>query len=152
LTLTERFGENRTSGIKPFPGRKFTGESLKGVYAAFFLLEDDEEIQVGALGEKKFKEGLYVYVGSAMNSLESRLERHFSSPENLQWHIDYFSQEATPVYWLAFPLDSSFECVLSECASTAGVPVEDFGSSDCDCSSHLYRVGSGRVLKEKGLE
>lgn len=121
---------------------------MKGVYAAFFFLEKDEKIRIGALGDIGFERGLYVYVGSAMNSLESRLRRHFSSPDNLHWHIDYFSRVAEPVYWIAFPLDSSFECVLSECASDAGEAVSGFGSSDCDCDSHLYRLNSGRVLKD----
>jgi Uri superfamily endonuclease len=115
-------------------------EFLKGVYAAFFQLEEEKSIEIGALGEKNFSPGLYVYLGSAMNSIESRLERHFSSPENLHWHIDYFSEEAEPVYWLAFPLDSSFECVLAESASKTGEPVQDFGCSDCSCDSHLYRI------------
>lgn len=113
---------------------------MKGVYAAFFRLEEEKSIGIGALGEKVFRPGLYVYVGSAMNSIEKRLERHFSSDKKLHWHIDYFSLEAEPVYWLAFPVESKFECVLSRCADTAGEAVEDFGASDCSCNSHLYRV------------
>jgi Uri superfamily endonuclease len=138
--------------LNPLPATENTGGILNGVYAAFFLLEEDKDIEIGALGEKGFRKGLYVYLGSAMNSLESRLERHFSSPENLHWHIDYFSREAEPVYWLAFPLGSSFECVLAECAREAGEPIPDFGASDCGCNSHLYRLGSGRVLKEEARE
>lgn len=113
---------------------------MKGVYTAFFRVEEEKSIEIGALGEKKFAPGLYVYVGSAMNSIEKRLKRHFSEDKKLHWHIDYFSLEAEPVYWLAFPVESKFECILSRCASESGEPVKDFGASDCSCNSHLYRV------------
>ncbi|WP_414838029.1 GIY-YIG nuclease family protein [Candidatus Nanosalina sp. VS9-1] len=113
---------------------------MEGVYAVFFQLEEEKIIEIGALGEKKFQAGLYVYIGSAMNSIEKRVERHFSSDKKLHWHIDYFSLEADPVYWLAFPLPSRFECILAECAAEKGVAVDEFGASDCNCNSHLYRL------------
>ena len=113
---------------------------MKGVYAVFFRVKQEKSIEIGALGEKDFRPGIYVYVGSAMNSIEKRVERHFSGDKKLHWHIDYFSLEAEPIYWLAFPVGSDFECVLSRCAKEKGEAVENFGASDCDCNSHLYRL------------
>lgn len=113
---------------------------MRAVYAAIFRLEEKSTVEVGALGEIEFEKGFYVYVGSAMNGVEKRLERHFSSTENKHWHIDYFSSAAEPVDYFVLPESSRFECLLSEAVSKFGKPVESFGSSDCDCGSHLYRV------------
>lgn len=113
---------------------------MKAVYAAFFRLEDTELIEVGALGEIEFEGGIYVYVGSAMTNVEKRLKRHFGSTENKHWHIDYFSEKAEPLDHFILPEDSSYECFLSETASEIGEPVKNFGSSDCNCESHLYRA------------
>lgn len=99
-----------------------------------------KEIKIGALGEKVFQPGTYVYIGSAMNSLESRVSRHFSSEKKLHWHIDYFTQEAEAVAWTGLVTDSSWECLLAETAAENSEPVDGFGSSDCDCNSHLFRI------------
>ena len=48
---------------------------MKGVYVVFLRLEEGREVEVGALGEIFFRPGIYAYVGSAMNSLESRVSR-----------------------------------------------------------------------------
>lgn len=114
---------------------------MKGVYLAFFHLEDGEEIEVGALGEISFQPGKYVYIGSAMNSLESRIQRHFSGEkENTHWHIDYFSAIAEPIGFAGFAVDSEWECIFSKAASEDCDAVEGFGASDCSCEAHLYRL------------
>ena len=107
----------------------------------FFRLEQEKSIEIGALGEKVFRPGIYAYVGSAMTSLESRVWRHMSGEkENLHWHIDYFSVEAEPLGFAAFATDSNWECRLSESLSEKSQSIRDFGASDCNCSSHLYRL------------
>ncbi len=113
---------------------------MKAVYALFLRLEEEKEIEVGALGEKSFSPGLYVYAGSARNSVESRLERHFSPGKSIHWHIDYFSRVAEPFDYFILPEGSEYECVISGILEEIGESVENFGSSDCDCKSHLYRV------------
>lgn len=113
---------------------------MKGVYLAFFRLEEDRRIKIGAVGEMEFEAGLYAYVGSAMNSAEKRIGRHFSEVENTHWHIDYFSAVAEPADYLIVPEESRFECVLADAVSEIGAAVDGFGSSDCRCSSHLFRV------------
>lgn len=117
-------------------------ETVKAVYAAFFRLEEKKSIEVGALGEIDFSPGIYVYVGSAMTNVEKRLERHFGSTGNKHWHIDYFSEKTEPLDYFILPESSEFECVLSGIAAELGDPVENFGSSDCNCTSHLYRIRS----------
>lgn len=115
---------------------------MEGVYGAIFRLEETRTVEVGALGKIDFQPGMYVYVGSAMNGVESRLERHFSPVENLHWHIDYFSAEAEAVEFLVVPDGPEAECMVAEAASRVGEPVEGFGCSDCGCSSHLFRIGT----------
>lgn len=116
---------------------------MKGVYLAFFRLRESETIEIGALGEIEFEPGMYIYAGSAQNSVESRLERHFSSPENSFWHIDYFSEEAEAVDYFVLPEGPEYECVMASVLAEVGEPVQDFGCSDCDCDSHLFRIPSG---------
>lgn len=120
---------------------------MKGVYAVFFNVETNRKVEIGALGEKEFEKGLYVYIGSAMNSMESRVSRHFSRQKKLHWHIDYFSMDAEPVAWSGFLVESDWECILAETATGKAEPVDGFGSSDCDCNSHLFRV-SEKCLKD----
>lgn len=113
---------------------------MKSVYLAFFRLEEKKSIRIGALGDIEFPEGLYVYTGSARNSVEKRLERHFSSVENMHWHIDYFSGDAEPLDYFILPEKSRYECCLADIVSGLGTGIEDFGCSDCSCRSHLFRV------------
>ncbi len=113
---------------------------VKGVYAVYFKLEKEKTVECGGLGQISFSPGTYIYVGSAMNSLESRIHRHFHSQENKHWHIDYFSEEAEPEsVFFVFTEDSSLECTLAEYFSSEFEEVESFGSSDCGCNSHLFR-------------
>jgi len=113
---------------------------VKGVYAVFLKLDEKRYIEVGALGEIEFDEGIYAYVGSAMNSAEKRIERHLSEVDNLHWHIDYFSAVAEPANYFILPEDSEYECIMADILSRHGDPIPGFGSSDCNCSSHLFRM------------
>ena len=63
--------------------------SVKGIYILLVRIKNDSNVMVGALGARKFRKGLYAYVGSAQNSLEKRIERHFRSKKKKHWHIDY---------------------------------------------------------------
>lgn len=115
---------------------------MKAVYAVFFRLESEKEIEIGAMGTRNFQPGIYVYVGSAMNSVEKRVERHFSETENLHWHIDYFSSEAEPFDYFVLPEVSEYECVLAEVLEEIGEPMDEIGSTDCECGAHLFRIRS----------
>lgn len=119
---------------------------MKGIYAVFFEI-NEKTLEIGALGEIEFEAGTYVYIGSAMNGVENRLKRHYSQEKKKHWHIDYFSEEASPVYSIVFPLKSEFECVLARTVSEGNRAVEGFGASDCDCESHLYRIGDRGLLE-----
>ena len=65
---------------------------MNGVYALILKLSEDSIIEVGALGTVFFLKGYYVYIGSALNGLEKRVNRHLEKKKKLHWHIDYLVQ------------------------------------------------------------
>lgn len=113
---------------------------MKAVYMLLLELEEDKEIEIGALGPIKFQEGRYVYVGSAMNSVERRLERHFSDDKKLHWHIDYLTQEARPYDYFVLPETSKYEQIMASIMEDLSEPVPEFGASDSSKNSHLFRL------------
>ena len=98
------------------------------------------KIKIGKLGKINFKKGNYVYVGSAMNSLNARINRHLSEEKKLHWHIDYLlknqnSEIADIIYNIS---TKKIECELSREISSKCEGIAGFGCSDCNCESHLY--------------
>ena len=113
---------------------------MKAVYLLFLQLEERRTIEVGALGEIEFDAGTYVYAGSAMNSAEKRLQRHFSEDKNIHWHIDYLTEEAEPFDYFILPESSDYEEWLVEKLGEYCEPIPDFGSSDSSQDSHLFKI------------
>ena len=110
---------------------------MKGCYCLTIHLNNTKTIKVGRLGKINFKKGYYVYVGSAMNSLESRLKRHLSEDKKLHWHIDYLLKKAE-ITCIIYNENKKVECELSQFLKTKTEGVKNFGCSDCECESHLY--------------
>jgi Uri superfamily endonuclease len=77
-----------------------------------------------------------------MGGYRGRVGRHFSSSKKLRWHIDYLLEEAEPVAALLVPGGEDMECALGRILSAldGSEPVKGFGSSDCPCGTHLYRI------------
>ena len=123
---------------------------MKGCYCLIINLEKNESIQIGKLGMIDFKKGYYVYIGSAMNSLESRLNRHFRDEKKLHWHVDYLLTNPNCKLEDAIYNVSSkkVECDLSKQLSNSKC-IEGFGCSDCDCKSHLYYFKSRKEAIEQ---
>ena len=113
---------------------------MKGCYCLIIHVKKYSKIRIGAkLGYLEFKRGIYVYVGSAMNSLESRLNRHLSSKKKMHWHIDYLLKSRnTKILDIIYNVDRKVECEISQYLSCKTTGINDFGCSDCDCESHLY--------------
>lgn len=123
-----------------------------GVYNLIIKLSKNKEIKIGRLGAFIFPKGFYVYTGSAQNGLEKRIDRHFLNWKKLHWHIDYFLSYAKIVKVLKHVGDRNAECKLSRMIGRydgADVIVNKFGSSDCDCATHLYYFKS--ISSIKGL-
>jgi len=112
-----------------------------GVYALFLRVPTGRTVRIGQLGNREFTAGVYVYVGSARNSLSGRISRHLRHAKKKHWHIDYLLDGVTA--WpsgVAWKLTSRrVECSVSRSvSSSASASVEGFGCSDCDCASHLH--------------
>ena len=110
---------------------------MKGCYCLIINLEKTQKIKIGKRGEICFKNGYYTYVGSAMNSLESRLNRHLSETKKMHWHIDYLLKKSE-ITDIIYNENKKVECEISQYLSTRTELVKDFGCSDCKCESHLY--------------
>lgn len=112
-----------------------------GSYILIIELERAQRIRIGALGERTFERGYYLYIGSALAGLRSRLERHLRAEKRLHWHIDYLLQHAViREVWYAPGLERR-ECAwaraLADLPSAAPFP-SAFGASDCACRTHLF--------------
>lgn len=110
---------------------------MKGCYCLIIHLDENKELKIGSRLKIDFSKGYYVYVGSAMNNLESRVKRHISSSKKLHWHVDYLLQHGK-VKEVIYNLDKKVECDLAKQLSLKNKYVKDFGCSDCQCESHLF--------------
>ena len=112
---------------------------MKGTYCLIINLNNTSKIKIGKkLGKIDFDKGYYVYVGSAMNSLKSRINRHLSDEKKMHWHIDYFLKESEIEEVIFNESTEKIECGLSHYISKKATGTKGFGCSDCECESHLY--------------
>ena len=97
-------------------------------------------LRVGRLGIHNRPPGYYVYIGSALGGLSSRLRHHMKSKKRLHWHIDYLLQQAAVAQiWYTLGknrLECTWNTILGNLpGATSSIP--GFGASDCLCSTHL---------------
>jgi Uri superfamily endonuclease len=121
---------------------------MKGSYLLEIYLESDIEIIVGALGNINFNKGFYFYVGSAMgeygsSTLTNRVKRHFlnKNEKKIHWHIDYLLVDIDSLITKTYLIPSKYplECIIAkEFSALCDDSIKNFGSSDCNCTSHLF--------------
>jgi len=111
---------------------------MKGIYCLVIRLPGEREISVGKLGKMRFEGGHYIYVGSAMLSLEARLKRHRSKRKKLHWHVDYLLREAELLHVCPLETGEPLECAMAEKLAARYYCIPAFGSSDCSCRGHLF--------------
>ena len=111
---------------------------LKGIYTLLITLNTPATISVGKLGKVSFPEGHYAYVGSALNGLSGRINRHLKEGKRLYWHVDYFLCESKIVEVVYGLTERKKECTLASQLAREMTPVVGFGCSDCPCKSHLF--------------
>ncbi len=132
---------------------------MKGSYILLLELPEGNNIAVGRLGVLEFPPGFYAYVGSALGGLEARVGRHLRKDKRLHWHIDYLLCRANISEAILLPGEQRLECSLAQALARRFSFIPRFGSSDCQCQSHLFfeedeerlRTGIARMLAEKGL-
>ncbi|ENN96748.1 endonuclease III [Methanocaldococcus villosus KIN24-T80] len=107
----------------------------KGSYILKIKLKKGRLIRFGK-NEKYFKSGYYFYVGSAMNGLKNRIERHLKNEKKMFWHIDYLLNygKIEEIYIT----NNNVECETANEFIKAFDYIEGFGCSDCSCKSHLF--------------
>lgn len=115
---------------------------MKAVYVLIIQVENTTSVKVGALGELVFETGIYAYVGSAQTNLDQRIKRHLRKEKKLFWHIDYFlSSDKIKIKKVLIKKGlKKEECNLANLISMKGKAILKFGSSDCDCKSHLFLI------------
>lgn len=111
---------------------------MRGSYVLLMELNEDADIKIGALGTIHFRKGCYAYVGSAMNGIEKRVERHMKKEKKKRWHIDYFLEKAKIVKVFYKESIEKEECKLAGLFIKNAAYVKNFGASDCRCHSHLF--------------
>ena len=110
-----------------------------GSYILFLRLPRKRRITVGKPGTITFPAGLYAYVGSALNGWEARVNRHLTGGGKIHWHIDYLRAVAHVEGALVLESSERLECAINEAiAKTSLVVAPGFGSSDCECLTHLH--------------
>ena len=103
-------------------------------------MKKSEKLDIGHLHNMhKYRKGYYVYIGSAMNSLVPRLNRHLSDEKKMHWHIDYLLKSPDcHIRDILFNIsEERIECDLAEFISKDGDEIPGFGCSDCSCSSQM---------------
>jgi len=111
---------------------------MKGSYLLTIELKNNQIIPVGKLGKIEFKKGYYVYVGSALNGLEQRIERHLRKQKTIHWHIDYLLKHSEVVDVFYKENNIREECDIAKKLDTQLHSIPDFGCTDCQCKSHLF--------------
>jgi Uri superfamily endonuclease len=124
-----------------------------GVYSLIIKTEFPINLVIGALGKVNLPAGYYVYVGSALSGIQSRIQRHLIKNKKLHWHIDYLlnhDKVSVKTIMLAETL-KKHECSLSKTIDKDLKPkivIPKFGSTDCrKCKSHLYYFGQVNVSR-----
>jgi len=132
---------------------------MKGVYVLLLQLDESQQISVGRLGMRYFSKGSYAYVGSALNGIESRVNRHLGNDKKHFWHIDYLLDKAHIFEVVLIPTEEKLECTLAMAFKEKLLCISCFGSSDCHCPGHLFftfkryefEIGVEKVLSDMGL-
>lgn len=114
-----------------------------GTYALIMEAETGRNIRIGKHGNLQLKPGFYTYIGSAFGpgGIPARTSHHKKIQHSPRWHIDYLRKYAgLTEIWYSFDIQKREHqwAGLLEKQSSITLPMSGFGSSDCDCTSHLF--------------
>ncbi len=127
---------------------------MKGVYILVLNISKNLQAKIGFLGKIKFDKGNYVYVGSAQNNLEKRIARHTLKNKKKFWHIDYLlDSEFTKVINVFYKKSRKIEeCKIADKLGKTEILIPNFGCSDCNCKSHLFRIKNLDIILGLGMK
>ncbi len=115
-----------------------------GTYVLWMHCGSGRELAVGRLGVLRLEPGFYAYIGSAFGpgGLAARIGHHAGIAVRPHWHVDYL-RALCPLIEVWFTNDPRRqEHAWANALSTmpnASIPLPGFGSSDCECATHLFR-------------
>ena len=119
-----------------------SNDTVHGTYLLLLECNNEAELSIGKLGKMNTEPGYYLYVGSAFGpgGIRSRINHHMRRAERPHWHIDYLRTVAALVNaWCVYGSRYEHEWSRSLSKSEAAtVPLKGFGSSDCECATHLF--------------
>ena len=122
-----------------------------GSYMLVLENQQNQTINVGALGPIDLRSGFYVYIGSAMRNLDKRVKRHYKSRKKQHWHIDYLTRGKMEI--IADYKIRRKDHIESELAQKVNKisfsKVEKFGASDSVENSHLFYFKENPGKSEK---
>jgi Uri superfamily endonuclease len=126
---------------------------MKGIYILIIKIDEDINVKIGSLGKMKFEKGVYAYVGSAQNNLEKRVSRHLSKHKKRFWHIDYLLDNKFTKIINTFykEVGKEEECTTADELAKTEITILKFGSSDCKCKSHLFRIKNLQNISKIGM-
>jgi Uri superfamily endonuclease len=126
--------------------------SAHGTYLLLLECNNEAELSIGKFGRMNTEPGYYLYVGSAFGpgGIRSRINHHMRRAGRPHWHIDYLRTVAVLVNaWCVYGYRYEHEWSRSLSKSEAAtVPLKGFGSSDCECATHLFYFKSKPVKVE----
>jgi sugar fermentation stimulation protein A len=111
-----------------------------GSYLLVLRNDRPRSLRVGRLGLVRFPRGHYVYVGSALGSLDARVARHLRKRKKTFWHIDALTPEPMAVS-AVYPIrrtDRIEGALAARVEALCDTAVEGFGASDAEERSHLF--------------
>jgi len=120
---------------------------MKGTYLLLMILPKDTPIGVGKHGLLHFKKGCYAYVGSALNGLDQRIQRHLRTDKKTHWHIDYLLPFTEIVEILYKENNRREECSIAQTLERNFAGIPGFGCSDCSCTSHLFFGSFDKIIQ-----
>lgn len=120
---------------------------MTGSYILLIYLPVGKTIIFGRNRSAHFRRGYYAYVGSAMNGLEARVNRHLRKEKKRHWHIDYLLERAQIINVILCQSEKRMECAIAQTLQEQLDSIPGFGSSDCHCPSHLFFGANRRRVK-----
>ncbi len=124
-----------------------------GTYILVIHNDKTQKIEIGNLGKIEFKKGYYCYVGSALQSLSNRIGRHRRKIKKFHWHIDYLLSRTKIFKSVEIRTPDRIECEVADSLKTISAEsIKNFGSSDCNCNSHLFYFKENPIHKKDFIE
>ena len=120
---------------------------MKGSYILLINLNKEKNIHTGKLGNLHFKSGYYVYIGSALNGINQRVNHHLSKDKKNHWHIDYLLNESEILNVYYKENNQKEECNIASEFLKKFDNIPGFGCSDCNCNSHLIYGDKEQILE-----